>query len=292
MNTNLAKKPDWLKVRIPQGRNYTRLRDIIHRSNLHTVCEEALCPNMGTCWENSRATLMILGNTCTRACKFCAVDSGRPKACDAEEPRRVAEAIKEMGLKDVVITSVTRDDLKDGGAGIWAETITCVHETVSGISVEVLIPDFRGSAEALKTVIDSKPEVLGHNLETVPSLYGKARPQADYKLSLEVLSRVNEHGMITKTGIMVGLGETSEQVLELMKDALEAGCEIIYIGQYLQPTKNHLPVHRYVEPAEFEIYRRKGIKMGFKVVMSSPLVRSSFHSEEQTRYVKTRNNAP
>lgn len=297
-----GRKPDWLKVRLARGPNYARLKHIILKNKLHTVCEEALCPNVGRCWENGRATFMILGNTCTRSCTFCSVTSGHPGTCDEKEPQRVAEAICNLQSRragqvrnftpprrgrnpNVVITSVTRDDLEDGGAQIWAETIRRVHNAVPGISIETLVPDFRGSAEALKTIMDAKPEILGHNLETVPSLYKDIRPQANYERSLKLLNSANEHGMITKTAIMVGLGETISEVLELMKDAFKAGCDIFYVGQYLQPTKKHLPVHRYVQPDEFEMYRERGFEMGFKVVVSGPLVRSSYYSEEQAKYL-------
>ena len=288
---------------VGQGPTYTKLKNIIHGRKLHTVCEEALCPNMGRCWESGRATLMILGNRCTRSCAFCGaaslprpvqraygheVQTGWHGACDENEPHCVAEAVREMGLSNVVITWVTRDDLEDGGARIWAETIRCVREAVPGICVEVLVPDFRGSIRAFKTVMEAKPEILGHNLETVSSLYKRIRPQADYGQSLRLLKTANEYGFITKTSIMVGVGETADEVFDLMKDAIEAGCDIFYVGQYLQPTKEHVPVHRYVKPDEFEIYRERGLEMGFKVVVSGPLVRSSYHSEEQAEYVRSR----
>ena len=284
---SVLRKPDWLKVRICRGPNYARLRNIILQERLHTVCEEALCPNIGRCWENGRVTLMILGDTCTRSCKFCGIASGWPGSCDEDEPRRVGEAVKTMGLKNVVITSVSRDDLEDCGAHVWAETIRRVHEAVPGISVEVLVPDFGGSAEALGIVIHAKPEILGHNIETVPFLYERVRPQADYQRSLKLLKQSHEQGMITKTGIMLGLGEKAEDVLGVMRDTVAAGCDIFYIGQYLQPSRRHLPVSRYVEPGEFEMYRKKGLEMGFKVVVAGALVRSSYHSEEQAEYVKT-----
>jgi len=281
-------KPAWLRVRVPQGAGFVRMKNIVHGAHLHTVCEEALCPNMGRCWENGRATIMILGDKCTRACRFCNVRPETSGTCDPEEPPRVAEAVRKMGLRDVVITSVTRDDLEDGGAGLWARTVKLVHEAVPGIIVEVLIPDFGGSLSSLETVLASKPEVLGHNLETVSSLYGRVRPQADYRRSLELLRRAHDRGAVVKTGIMVGVGETEEEVLDLMRDAVAAGCEIFTVGQYLQPTKEHLPVSRFVTPEEFESYRRRGLEMGFKVVVSAPLVRSSYHSDEQEDYLKRR----
>jgi lipoic acid synthetase len=280
------KKPDWLKVRVPHGAGFVRMKGIIQGGHLHTVCEEALCPNMGRCWEKGRATIMILGDKCSRACSFCNVRAEQSGICDEGEPARVAEAVKQMGLRDVVITSVTRDDLEDGGAHIWAETIRLVHEAVPGILVEVLIPDFGGSLSSLKLVLEARPEVLGHNLETVRSLYSRVRPQADYRRSIELLKRAHDHGAIVKTGIMVGVGETKEEVYDLMGDARRAGCDIFYVGQYLQPTKKHLAVSRYVTPAEFDEYRDKGLQMGFKVVVSAPLVRSSYHSEEQERYLR------
>jgi len=231
---------------------------------------------------------MILGRTCTRACTFCNVDSGRPVSTDLDEPARVAGAVRAMRLTDVVITSVTRDDLEDGGAAIWAETIRRVHEAVPGIRVEALIPDFSGSGAALRQVIATRPGILGHNLETVASLYGTFRPQADYGRSLEVLRRGYRAGMITKTALMVGLGETPDEILGLMRDVLETGCRILYVGQYLQPSRRHLPVARYVPPAEFEMYRQRGLETGFRVVVSGPLVRSSLYSKEQERYVTAR----
>ncbi len=285
---NKLRKPDWLRVRVPHGSGFVRIRNIVNAGRLHTVCEEALCPNMGKCWEHGRATLMILGDKCTRACRFCNIKAESTGICDDQEPARVVEALKKMGLKDVVITSVTRDDLPDGGSAVWAETVRRIHWELPGVSVEVLIPDFKGDLAALERVLVEKPAVLGHNLETVPSLYSRVRPQADYDRSLEVLKRAHERGAVVKTGIMVGIGETETEVLELIKDAVEAGCEIFYVGQYLQPTKKHLPVSRYVTPDEFDSYRRRGLEAGFKVVVSAPLVRSSYHSEEQAEYLKRR----
>ena len=283
-------KPPWIKVRIGQGPGYSRVARILRETRLHTVCEEALCPNKGQCWEHGRATILILGDACTRSCGFCHVSSRRPLPRDADEPTRVAKAVKATGLTDVVITSVTRDDLPDGGAAHWAETVRRVHETAPGILVEVLVPDFGGSRESLQNVIEAKPDVLGHNLETVPSLYATVRPEADYERSLAVLWQSSRSGMITKTALMVGLGEPENEVVAVMRDARKAGCEIIFIGQYLQPTSGHLPVVRYVEPAEFDAYRRKGLEMGFGVVVSAPLVRSSYHADEQDAYVRQRLN--
>lgn len=280
------KKPDWLKVKLGGGPEFNKLRDLIHASGLHTVCEEALCPNMGACWRHGRATLMILGDTCTRGCGFCNVGTGRPECPDESEPGNVARAVEAMELTDVVITSVTRDDLEDGGAGIWAETIRQIHELAPSVRVEVLIPDFQGSESSYRKIADAAPEVLGHNLETVRSLYAKVRSDADYDRSLALLKWFHHKGMITKSGIMVGLGETEEEVIELMQDVVETGCDMFYIGQYLSPGKDHIPVTKYIEPGEFEFYARKGREIGFGVVVSAPLVRSSFYSEEQSRFVE------
>ena len=279
-------KPPWLKVRVGGGDHYGQLKTLMKGQGLHTVCEEALCPNMGRCWDKGRATLMILGDTCTRSCSFCGVASRPPGPADTDEPARVADAVKAMGLKDVVITSVTRDDLPDGGAAIWAETIRRVQDAVPGILVEVLIPDFGGNLTALDTVIDVKPAVLGHNIETVPRLYPKVRPQADYPQSLAVLEHSARRGMMAKTSIMVGIGETADEVEAVMRDARQVGCCIFYIGQYLQPSRQHLAVERYVTPEEFDAYRDAGLHMGFDVVISAPLVRSSYHSDEQEQYVR------
>jgi lipoic acid synthetase len=283
---NPGRKPDWLKVRIGQGPRLAGVKAAVHEKGLHTVCEEALCPNLGTCWERGHATIMILGDTCTRSCGFCAVRSGPGGVCDDDEPRRAAEAVKTIGLTHVVVTSVTRDDLPDGGAGIWAETIRRIREAAPNATVEALVPDFGGSRAAFGKVAEARPDILGHNLETVPSLYRKARPAANYQRSLDILRWVHEAGLIAKTGIMVGLGETPDEVPALMHDALAAGCEIMYIGQYLQPTRKHLAVQRYVEPAEFDDYRKKGLAMGYPVVVAGPLVRSSYPSEEQAEYVR------
>ncbi len=282
----LGPKPEWLKVRLGSGEEYKRVRSLLKRQKLHTVCEEALCPNMGRCWEKGRATVMILGDTCSRSCRFCGVASRRPCEPDMKEPERVASAVAEMGLSDIVITSVTRDDLPDGGSAIWAETIRRVYAAVPGISIEVLIPDFRGDESAIMAVIDEHPTVLAHNLETVPRLYSTVRPQAEYECSLRVLEFAKEKGMITKSGIMVGIGESNDEIKSLMEDTVKTGCNIFTIGQYLQPSKEHLPVERYVTPAEFDLYKKWGEEMGFDVVISAPLVRSSYHSDEQEEFVK------
>lgn len=290
MSRKIQRKPEWIKARIGHSNKCIRMGEIVHERNLHTVCEEAMCPNKGECWENGRATIMILGDECTRGCAFCGVESSCPPPPDPREPARVADAVKAMDLKDVVITSVTRDDLEDGGAGIWAETILSIKKLVPDISIEVLIPDFKGSLESLQLVIDVEPDILSHNLEVVPSLYSTARPEANYQRSLDLLKSSHNAGMLTKTSLMLGLGETRDEVMDVMTDAQKTGCEILYLGQYLQPTKKHLPVERYVFPEEFDMYRNRGMNMGFGVVVSSPLVRSSYHTKEQTEYVKKRKN--
>ncbi|MBA4388507.1 MAG: lipoyl synthase [Verrucomicrobia bacterium] len=285
-------KPPWLRVRVGGGPGFGRMQSIIEGGSLHTVCSEALCPNKGRCWEKGRATIMILGNTCTRCCRFCNVSPGRPAGCDADEPGRVAGAVAKMGLNSVVITSVTRDDLPDGGAGIWAETIRAIRRSVRGIVIEVLIPDFQGKTTLLDVVLEARPDVLGHNLETVPSLYGRIRPQAVYGRSLEVIRHSHGRGFITKTGIMLGLGESESEVLAVMSDARAAGCDIFYVGQYLRPSKQHAEVCRYVDPGEFDGYTAKGLAMGFGVVVSAPLVRSSYHAEEQDAFLTQRGLSP
>jgi len=284
-------KPPWLRVRLGQGDGPARLRKIIDAHGLHTVCSEAMCPNLGECWEKGRATVMILGRFCSRNCRFCSVSSEDPSTPDPGEPARVAGAVKEMGLGDVVITSVTRDDIPDGGASIWAETIARVREAVPGIVLEALVPDFAGSTGALDTVLEAGPDVLGHNIETVPSLYASARPDADYLRSIRLIQHAHESGAVSKSAIMLGLGESRDEVSEVMADLVEAGCDIFFLGQYLQPTKEHLPVRRYVPPEEFDEYRRRGLEAGFKVVVSAPLVRSSYHSEEQMEFLEGRKSA-
>ena len=273
------RRPHWLKAKIPGGENYARLKNLIDTQRLHTVCEEARCPNMGECWNSGTATFMILGDICTRSCGFCAVKTGRPDyGLDWDEPRRVAEAVQRMRLRHAVITSVNRDERSDGGAPIFAETIRLIRELLPGCSVEVLIPDFKGSEEALGIVLEARPDILNHNLETVPRLYKTVRPQANYTQSLEVLARSKERGMKTKTGLMLGIGEKTDEVLEVMKDAIKSGCDILTLGQYLQPTKEHLPIDRYVHPDEFLMLKEEGISMGFRHVESGPLVRSSYHA--------------
>ncbi len=277
-----VRRPDWLKAKIPGGENYANLLEIMRREKLHTVCEEARCPNIGECWNAMTATFMILGDICTRSCGFCAVKTARPDyGLDWDEPRRVAEAARRMGLRHAVVTSVNRDEREDGGAPIFAETIRQLREQVPGIRVEVLIPDFKGSESALDIVLDAAPDVLDHNVETVPRLYRTVRPQANYRQSLEVLERAKRKGFTTKTGVMVGIGERSEEVVEVMGDLCGIKCDIFTIGQYLQPTKEHLPVDRYVHPDEFRMYREVGLRMGFRHVESGPLVRSSYHAASQ-----------
>lgn len=274
------RRPEWLKARIPAGETYSHLKRIIDSHRLHTVCEEARCPNLGECWNAGTATFMILGDVCTRSCGFCAVQTGRPAPdLDWDEPRRVAEAVKLLGLRHAVITSVNRDERKDGGAPIFAETIRQIRLMVPGCRVEVLIPDFKGDEEALNVVLDAKPDILGHNIETVPRLYRTVRPQAKYQQSLEVLDRAKKKGFVTKTGMMLGIGERTEEVLEVMRDIRQVGCDILTLGQYLQPTKNHVPIDRFVHPDEFLMLKLKGLQMGFKYVEAGPLVRSSYHAE-------------
>ncbi len=279
--TGRVPRPDWMKIKVLTGKNFRDLKGLVANAGLHTVCEEAQCPNIYDCWERRSATLMILGDVCTRSCGFCAVQTGRPLVYDEDEPLRVAEAVKTMGLRHAVITSVDRDELADGGAAIWAETIRQLHRLVPECSVEVLVPDFKGAVGDIQTVIDAEPEIFGHNLETVPRLYPTVRPQADYRQSLAVLSYAHDHGMRVKAGIMVGIGETKQEVVQLLSEARETGCAIFTIGQYLQPSRQHLPVDRYVEPDEFAYYRAVGLDLGFKVVESGPLVRSSYHADEQ-----------
>jgi lipoic acid synthetase len=279
---HLGRKPEWIRARMPGGEGYHRLRDIIDRNKLHTVCQEASCPNIGECWSRGTATIMILGDTCTRSCGFCNVKTGRPAPADHDEPRRVAESLALMNLRHVVITCVDRDDLEDGGAAIWAETIRRVHQRCPQTSVEALIGDFKGDARSLQVVIEARPEILAHNMETVRRMHPAVRPQADYARSLEVLRRIKTAGLVSKTGIMVGIGEHDHEVTALMDDVRRvADTDILTIGQYLQPTRNHLPIDRWVTPQQFAIYKREGLQRGFKVIESGPLVRSSYHAEEQ-----------
>jgi len=277
------RRPDWLKARIPSGENYARLREIIGKQKLHTVCEEARCPNMGECWNHGTATFMILGDICTRSCGFCAVKTGKPTGLDAQEPYRVADAVRQLGVRHAVITSVNRDELYDGGAQIFAETIRQIRITAPATKVEVLIPDFKGEEIALNIVLDAFPDILNHNTETVPRLYPSVRPQANYKRSLELLDRSKRRGFSTKTGLMLGIGERIEEVVEVMKDLRNINCDILTLGQYLQPSKEHLPVDRFVHPDEFKMLKETGLRIGFRHVESGPLVRSSYHAENQAQ---------
>lgn len=289
------RKPPWLRAKIPGGEAYSKLKKIIDQHNLHTVCQEAGCPNMGECWARGVATIMILGDTCTRACGFCNVKTGRPVTIDKDEPRRVAESMRLMcddsHMKHIVITSVNRDELPDGGAAIWAETIVRTKELCPDLSIEVLIPDFEGNWDALQLVIDAKPNIINHNLETVRRMYPAVRPSAKFDRSLELLRRVKAAGMVAKTGIMVGIGEHDEEVLGLIDqvhsqtrvaDPKPDSCDILTIGQYLQPTRNHLPIDRWVTPAQFDTFKQEALSRGFKIVESGPLVRSSYHADHQS----------
>lgn len=273
------RKPKWLRVKLPTGETFRNVRKIVDEHELHTICESGSCPNMGECWGAGTATFMILGNICTRSCGFCAVQTGRPEAVDEFEPGRVARSIRLMGVKHAVITSVDRDDLKDGGANIWAQTVRAVRAQSPGTTMETLIPDFAGIWENLKIVTDVAPEIVSHNLETVRRLTKSVRIQAKYDRSLEALFRIKKAGMRTKSGVMLGLGETHEEVIETLQDLRSVGVDIVTLGQYLQPTPKHLPVAEFVTPERFDEYRRIGMEMGFKFVESGPLVRSSYHAE-------------
>jgi lipoic acid synthetase len=273
-------KPKWLRVKLPTGENYKKVRKLVDEHKLHTICESGNCPNMGECWGEGTATFMILGNICTRSCGFCAVKTGRPDEVDEFEPGRVAHSVKTMGVKHAVITSVDRDDLKDGGANIWAQTVRAIRKQSPGTTLETLIPDFAGKWENLQIVIDVAPEIVSHNLETVRRLTKEVRIQAKYDRSLEVLNRLKKGGMRTKSGIMLGLGETHEEVLETMEDLRSVNVDIITLGQYLQPTVKHLPIAEFVTPERFKEYEEVGLKMGFRYVESGPLVRSSYHAEK------------
>lgn len=275
-----AKKPDWLRVKLPTGENYRKVRDIVGEHKLHTICQSGNCPNMGECWGAGTATFMILGNTCTRSCGFCSVATGRPEAVDPFEPARVARSVELMGVKHCVITSVDRDDLPDGGADIWARTIRAIRRRCPDTKFETLIPDFQGKWENLQVVLDAQPDVLSHNIETVRRLTRKVRVQAKYDRSLEVLMRSKRAGLRTKSGIMLGLGETDQEVVEAMEDLRSVGVDVVTLGQYLQPTKAHLAVQEFVHPDRFKRYEDLGKSMGFRFVESGPLVRSSYHAEK------------
>jgi len=275
----VPRRPDWLKAKIPGGENYARIKNLVDHQRLHTVCEEARCPNLGECWNSGTATFMILGDICTRSCGFCAVKTGRPDyGLDWDEPRRVAESVRSMGIRHAVITSVNRDERSDGGSPIFAETIRQIRSLVPECSIEVLIPDFKGNEEALNIVLDARPNILNHNLETVPRLYDVVRPQAHFGQSLEVLERAKKKGAVTKTGLMLGIGEKTDEVRQVLRDIQAVRCDILTLGQYLQPTKEHLPVDRFVHPDEFKILKEEALSLGFRHVESGPLVRSSYHA--------------
>ena len=278
--SNPNKKPDWLRVKLPVGQNYRHVRSLVDKHKLHTICESGNCPNMGECWGAGTATFMILGNVCTRSCSFCAVATGKPNELDLDEPRRVAEAVQLMGVKHCVITSVNRDELKDGGAGVWAATIREVRLASPTTTMETLIPDFKARWENLYTVLTERPEVVSHNMETVPRLYKLVRPQAKYERSLEQIKRTKAENLRTKSGIMLGLGETPDEVYQTMDDLVAHGCEILTVGQYLRPTKNHLAVAEFVHPDMFAHYKEVALQKGFLYCESGPLVRSSYHAEK------------
>ncbi len=281
--TARARKPNWLRVKLPIGENYKAVRGLVDEHKLHTICESGNCPNMGECWGAGTATFMILGNVCTRSCGFCAVKTGMPSEIDWDEPYRVAESIKLMRVKHCVITSVDRDELKNGGSKVWAATIRAVREIAPGTTIETLIPDFKGNADSIDDISREAPEVVSHNMETIKRLHPTVRPQAKYERSLFVISRLKEKGMRTKSGVMVGLGETQEEIFALMDDLVAAGCDVLTIGQYLQPTKQHLPILEYVHPDTFQLYKEVGLQKGFKYVESGPLVRSSYHAERHLK---------
>jgi len=278
-NEPRKKKPDWLRVKLPIGENYKKVRSLVNEYKLHTICQSGNCPNMGECWGAGTATFMILGNTCTRSCSFCAVKTGRPPEYDEDEPRRVAEAIKLMQVKHAVITSVNRDERKDRGAEIWYQTVKLTKEMSPTTTIETLIPDVRATWDALERMVEGGQEVVSHNMETVRSLYRKVRPQAKYDRSLEQIKRTKAMGKRTKSGVMVGLGETKEEMFQVMDDLVENGCDVLTIGQYLQPTKMHLEVAEFIHPDVFAMYKEVGMEKGFDFVESGPLVRSSYHAE-------------
>jgi lipoyl synthase len=274
------RKPKWLRVKLPTGESYKHVRKLVSEHNLNTICESGNCPNMGECWGEGTATFMILGNICTRSCGFCAVATGRPLAVDWEEPEKVAESVRLMEVKHCVITSVDRDELKDGGSIVWAETVNAVRRRSPGTTMETLIPDFKGDKEAIQRIIDVAPEIVSHNIETVRRLTRHVRIQAKYDRSLEVLRLLKEGGMKTKSGVMLGLGETEEEVIQTMDDLRSVGVQIMTIGQYLQPTPKHLPVKEFITPEQFKKYEEIGLKKGFRFVESGPLVRSSYRAEK------------
>ena len=275
-----VRKPKWLKVKLPTATAYKNVKSVVKTHRLHTICESGNCPNTGECWGAGTATFMILGNICTRSCGFCNVQTGRPLSVDINEPKNIANSVKIMKVKHAVITSVDRDDLKDGGSNIWAETVNEIRKINPNTTLETLIPDFKAKKEDIQKIIDVAPEVVSHNMETVERLTKKVRIQAKYRRSLDVLNILNNSGVRTKSGIMLGLGETDEEVIQTMKDLLDVGVTIMTIGQYLQPSKKHLPVFEYVHPDKFEMFKNVGLKLGFRIVESGPLVRSSYHAEK------------
>jgi len=285
------RKPDWLRAKLPTSESYKVVRDIVDTNKLHTVCKSAHCPNMGECWSRGTATIMILGNICTRSCSFCAVQTGRPTELDFGEPARVAESIAQMNLKHAVITSVARDDLKDGGASIWAATIRAVHNRIPECAVEVLTADFRGKQEHLDVVLDAKPDIFNHNLETVERLQRPIRKTARYDRSLWVLNHAKSRGFVTKSGIMLGIGEKKEEIKQTLEDIRQVGVDILTIGQYLQPSGDHQPIERWVTPEEFEYWKDFSLSIGYGVCESGPLVRSSYHAEEQSEKYRIRDQS-
>lgn len=279
LSSTVGRRPEWLKVRAPGGSNFADIKKMMRAKSLHTVCEEAHCPNIGECWSNGTATFMILGDTCTRSCAFCAIKTGRPNTVNKHEPLDVARSVQRMNLNHAVVTSVTRDELPDEGAEIWAQTIIKIRELNPNTTVEVLIPDMNGKKDLLKIIYDARPDIMNHNMETVPRLYKRIRPQAKYQRSLDVLEYSKEVGLRTKTGIMVGIGETDDEVIEIMKDLVKIKTDVFTIGQYLQPTIKHAPVDRFVHPDQFAMYKKIGEELGIDHVESGPLVRSSYHAE-------------
>jgi len=275
-----VKKPKWLRVKLPTGENYKKVRALVDEHKLHTICESGSCPNMGECWGEGTATFMILGNICTRSCGFCAVKTGKPLAADLAEPSKVADSVRLMGVKHAVITSVDRDDLADGGSGIWVETVRAIRKESPSTTMETLIPDFAGKWENLQRIIDVAPEIVSHNLETVRRLTKQVRIQAKYDRSLEVLMRLKKGGMKTKSGVMLGLGETEAEILETIVDLAQVKCDILTLGQYLQPTTKHLPVAEFITPEKFDFYKEFALSKGFRYVESGPLVRSSYRAEK------------
>lgn len=294
LHNDLPKRPDWLKVRLPAGPRYIELKSMMRDMELHTVCEEARCPNIGECWGHGTATFMILGDVCTRACRYCAVTSGKPQTLDLGEPKRVAEAVRRMGLRHAVVTSVDRDDLDDGGAGLFAATIRKIHELNPDCAVEVLTPDFQGNEDQLATVMDARPEIFNHNIETVERVFRRVRTgRSKYAVSIELLNKAK--GMfvdgLTKSGLMVGLGETRAEIVATMRDLRDAQVDILTIGQYLRPTPKHVPIDRYYHPDEFASLRDEGFALGFSHVEAGPLVRSSYHAHEQSDALRARRSA-